>query len=147
MNLLWDIGHEQTALGKVKKGVKLATEGKIESAISLYKEAQELDSDVEITAWNWNRLCWYGNLNKQADKVMFACEKAVQLRPNYGWNHHNRGLARALTGDFPGAISDFQAYVEWTTNDKEKAKRQGWIDSLKKGENPFTSEVLEDLRN
>ncbi|NEQ72196.1 MAG: hypothetical protein F6K23_03365 [Okeania sp. SIO2C9] len=96
---------------------------------------------MEITAWNWNRLCWYGNLNKQADKVMFACEKAVQLRPNYGWNHHNRGLARALTGDFPGAISDFQAYVEWTTNDKEKAKRQGWIDSLKKGENPFTEKL------
>ncbi len=136
------------ALGKVKEGVKLAKEGKIESAISLYKEAQKLDSNLEITASNWNILCWFGSLHNQAQNVMFACEKAVKLSPNDGGIIDISGLARALTGDFSGAISDFQVFVEWTeNNDKHKAKRQGWIDSLKKGENPFTSEVLEELLN
>ncbi|MGK7920972.1 MAG: tetratricopeptide repeat protein, partial [Trichodesmium sp.] len=141
------VAKQFVAFGKVKEGVRLAEEGKIESAISLYKEAQKLDSDVEISANDWNSLCWFGSLDNQAQNVMFACEKAVKFSPNDGDIIDSRGLARALTGDFPGAISDFQAFVEWTKDDELKAKRQGWIDSLKKGENPFTSEVLEELLN
>ncbi len=56
-------------------------------------------------------------------------------------------LARALTGDVAGAIDDFEAYVAWTGNDRDRAQRQGWIDALRAGQNPFTSELLERLRN
>jgi regulator of sirC expression with transglutaminase-like and TPR domain len=77
---------------------------------------------------------------------MFACENAVKLAPKDEDFINSRGLARALTGDFEGAIKDFEKFVEWTNNEEKKAQRKGWIESLKKGENPFTDEVLKGLR-
>ena len=59
---------------------------------------------------------------------------------------NSRGLARALTGDIEGAIIDFQVYVEWTSNKEEKTQRQEWIKALQAGENPFTDELLKELR-
>ena len=38
---------------------------------------------------------------------MFALKKAVKLKPNNSNIQFNRGLARALTGDYQGAIEDF----------------------------------------
>ncbi|NEO71005.1 hypothetical protein [Moorena sp. SIO3H5] len=75
-----------------------------------------------------------------------TCEKAVAKVPGYLFILDSRGLARALTWDTAGAISDFQAFVDWTDNYKSKAKRQKWIDELRAGKNPFTEEVLKDLR-
>jgi regulator of sirC expression with transglutaminase-like and TPR domain len=77
---------------------------------------------------------------------MFACEKAVKLAPTVGWIVDGRGLARVLMGNVEGAIKDFDKFVEWTNNEEEKAQRKGWIESLKKGENPLTDEVLKELR-
>lgn len=40
--------------------------------------------------------------------------------------------------------------MAWAEGKKEfeqaKAQRQGWIEALRKGENPFTPELLEKLR-
>jgi hypothetical protein len=58
----------------------------------------------------------------------------------------SRGLALVLTGNITGAIEDFQAFVAWTTDEKEKAQRQHWIKALHNGEHPLTPEVLEGLR-
>ena len=58
----------------------------------------------------------------------------------------SRGLARALTGDIEGAIIDFQVYVEWTSNKEEKTQGQEWIKALQAGENPFTDELLKELK-
>ncbi|NEQ77959.1 MAG: hypothetical protein F6K23_36090 [Okeania sp. SIO2C9] len=38
------------AEGKVEEGVKLAKQGKVESAISMFKEAQKLQSDVDLNS-------------------------------------------------------------------------------------------------
>ncbi|MEA5497788.1 WD40 repeat domain-containing protein [Limnoraphis robusta] len=119
---------------------------KFEEAIAAFNQAQKLDSNIEITASDWNELCWEGSVNKQAEKVMFACENAVQLAPKNGWIYNSRGLARALTGNVDGAIEDFEMFVQSAGNEEEKAQRKGWIESLKKGENPFTDEVLKGLR-
>ena len=78
---------------------------------------------------------------------MFACEKAVKLKPNDGKTRNYRGLARSLTGNYQRAIDDFQILVDTIKNEDEKARFEGWIETLKKGENPFTSEVLEELKN
>ena len=78
---------------------------------------------------------------------MFACEEAVKLAPDNVYIRDSRGIARALTGDKNGAIEDFQAFVNSPTIAKEyKTKRQGWINALKAGKNPFTDEVLQELR-
>ncbi|WP_413168061.1 hypothetical protein ACL6C3_15205 [Capilliphycus salinus ALCB114379] len=63
-----------------------------------------------------------------------------------GFIYNSRGLARALTGDVDGAIEDFEKFVQLAGNEEEKAQRKGWIESLKKGENPFTDEVLKEFR-
>jgi hypothetical protein len=55
-------------------------------------------------------------------------------------------VARVLTGNIGGAIEDFQAFISSTNNDKRKAQRQGWIESLRAGKNPFTPEVLKELK-
>jgi hypothetical protein len=58
----------------------------------------------------------------------------------------SRGIARALTGNKQGAIEDFQAYIKWTDWDEGKKQRQGWIDALKAGKNPFTPEEIKKLK-
>ena len=79
--------------------------------------------------------------------MFFACKKAVKLEPNNSTIQFFRGLARALTGNYQGATEDFQVLVESLKDEDEKARVEGWIETLKKGENPFTSEVLEELKN
>jgi hypothetical protein len=77
--------------------------------------------------------------------VISACDTAVALAPGNGDVRDSRGLARALTGDTPGAIADFQAFIKGTDWADGKKQRQGWIDKLKKGENPFTEKELAKL--
>ena len=78
---------------------------------------------------------------------MFACEKAVELAPDNGGVKDSRGVARALTGNYKGAIQDFQAFIDDPTTPEElKLKRKEWIGKLKENKNPFTDKVLEELK-
>ncbi|HAA29589.1 MAG TPA: hypothetical protein DCE56_20235 [Cyanobacteria bacterium UBA8553] len=78
---------------------------------------------------------------------MQACENAVTLAPTNEEFRDSRGIARALTGDKQGAIEDFQAFLASTDlNEERKKQRQGWIDALKAGKNPFTPEEIENLK-
>ena len=132
----------------IERGTNSVEQGNVTEALSLYKQAQKLDPNLEIDARSWNQLCKYGSIYRHAEQVLFACEKAVELAPNDGGYLDSRGLARALTGDRKGASEDFQAYVHSPRKaPSAKSKRQQWIETLKKGENPFTDEVLEDLKN
>ncbi|NEP54057.1 MAG: hypothetical protein F6K65_36815 [Moorea sp. SIO3C2] len=139
------VNKAAVAPGLVKQGEKLAKEGKLIKALSFYKQAQQLDLNLEIDANYWNNLCWFGSLHGYAADVMDACEKAVAKAPKYKGYQDSRGLARALTGDTAGAISDFQEFVDWIGDDELTAKPQKWIDQLRAGKNPFTEEVLKDL--
>jgi tetratricopeptide (TPR) repeat protein len=140
------VANKLAAPAKLIEGQKLAKEGKIKEAINLYKEAQKSYSDVEIDVENWGELCFLGSLNNQAQDVMFACEKAVKLDPNDINTHLVRGFARALTGDYQGAIDDFQVLVDTTKDEETKDTWEGVIEILKKGVNPWTSESLEELK-
>ncbi|MEB3886847.1 AAA-like domain-containing protein [Lyngbya sp. CCY1209] len=150
-DLKFDPDNKARAIASIFEGRDLAEAGKIDEAIAKFKDAQKLDADVKISAWSWNVLCRYGGLNRQAEKVMFACDKAVEIEPKNGRIREIRGLAMALTGDFDGAIEDlemaYSEWEEWMGDENEKAKRKAWIDTLKKGESPFTDEVLEQLKN
>ncbi len=78
---------------------------------------------------------------------MNACDQAVAPDRMHGDRRDSRGLARARTGDFEGAIEDFQAFMEWTDDDEARAQRRKWIYTLNAGDDPFTPEVLEQLRS
>jgi hypothetical protein len=94
-------------------------------------------------------MCWIGSLSEYAMQVLPYCEQAVLKSPLAG-NHDSRGLARALTGDYAGAIEDFQFVVDQGAKeglpDELILQRQQWIEDLKAGKNPFTPELLEKLK-
>lgn len=135
----------------VEKGTSLALQGQIEEAMATLADAQKYDPTVEISANDWNALCWHGSLYGHAKDVLQYCELAVTLAPEDGGIRDSRGLARALTGDFEGAIQDFEFFVEWSKEPGSNAQnvdwREKWISELKAGRNPFTEETLQALLN
>ena len=131
----------------VSEASRLFEEKKIKEAIAAYRQAQQFDTNVKIDARTWNMLCWQGSLDGLAKDVTFACEQAVKLAPDNGNIRDNRGLARALTGDYKGAIADFEASIAETDNQESKAQRQKWVKALQEGKNPFTEKELEKLQS
>jgi hypothetical protein len=82
---------------------------------------------------------------------MPACERAVSLAPSSSlanWRD-SRGVARAITGDYAGAIEDFQALVDRAKQNGQSdtlgSQREGWIATLKTGKNPFDQALLDEL--
>ena len=78
---------------------------------------------------------------------MAACDQAVALEPENGDWSRRRGIARALTGDFAGAIADLETFVAWQLRDGPRERAQVMIDALRPGQNPFTPDVLARMRN
>jgi len=98
-------------------------------------------------------LCWWHSLSGDAHIALDYCEQAVTLASNteIAWFKDSRGVAYALTGEYQRAINDFEAFVQWSRAnelyDTYGKKRQSWIDNLAKGINPFSAELLKELRN
>ena len=94
-----------------------------------------------------NTLCWFGSLGGFAGQVMPACERAIALTPPAGLPGYrdSRGVARAMTGDYPGAIEDFQAFVDSLKPGDTMTQRQAWIATLRSGKNPFDQALLDSL--
>ena len=137
---------ELRARSLMNQAADLMGENQADEALPKYQEVQKLDPQLTQAATSdLDSVCRYGSLRGYAAEVMTACEIAVKSDPNDGGIRDSRGVARALTGDYPGAISDFEAYIKWSDNDEDKAKRQNWVDALKKKENPFTEQVLQQL--
>lgn len=79
------------------------------------------------------------------------CQQAVQAEPRPLF-YDSRGLAYALLNNYPAAIEDFERYIDWLeaqpgdTWQIELARRREWVAALAVGENPFTPELLAELR-
>ena len=71
------------------------------------------------------------------------------MGPENGAIHDSRDVARALTGVYPGAIDDFQQYVDWGPKngvpEEQIRQRRDWLRTLQTNQNPFTEEVLKLL--
>ena len=131
--------------GSIEKRENLVKEGKVQEAVDAFEKAKQFDATWKIPPKSWQRLCKYGVLYGEAKTAISVCDTAVALAPGNVNVRDSRGVARALTGDRAGAIADFQAFIEGTDSAEGKKQRQGWIDKLKKGENPFTEEELAKL--
>jgi tetratricopeptide (TPR) repeat protein len=121
----------------------------IKKALDLFEQANQMQINITITDTNvLNDLCWFGSLQGYAKQALQHCEAAVKLAPDVGYIRDSRGLAYALAGDYQGAILDFQYYVDSNSADSDTVQqRKQWIEQLKKGINPFTSDVLESLNS
>jgi WD40 repeat protein len=124
----------------------LALRGSIPSALTALERAQELDS-ARVTGADWNYPCWYGSLGGYARLVLPSCERAVRLSSGAFGIRDSRGLARALTGDRSGAIEDFSVYIDSAKSWRSTAHRRAWVQALQVGASPFTTKLLDSLRN
>jgi hypothetical protein len=129
--------------GFALQGDSLRARTTFEQAVTLAADAGSASTD--------NELCWYGSIDNLADVVLPACDRAVAEAPGYPPYGDSRGVARALLGDYPGAIDDFSAFVEWSRTagsryDSLRPKREAWIETLKTGRNPLDAQALIALR-
>jgi tetratricopeptide (TPR) repeat protein len=152
-------------------GAAFARAGNIQDALMTFAEAQRLDPTQPISAEAWDTLCWFGSMWNAARDVMLSCDQAVALAPDHGLVRTSRGIAKALQGDYAQAITDLQYFVTWFQESpfiQERFRKAGnkltgetsvkynietllkehkaWIKTLRQGQNPFTSSVLEKLR-
>jgi hypothetical protein len=120
-------------------------DGLVEEGLIRFNDALALEPTFLVPAGSYNQICWFGSLWGYAAEVMFACEQAVALDPDHGGIADSRGVARALTGDFEGAIEDFRQFIEWGGD--HRGLRAEWITELEERRNPFDEELLTLLRN
>jgi WD40 repeat protein len=107
-------------------------------------------------------VCLHGAISRHARDVLLACDHAVELSPDAGAFFDSRGVARALTGDYAGAIQDFQFFVDWSDRSglfrpnvirtgllepSVIAERRAWIAQLRLHKDPFTPKVLTTVWN
>ena len=118
-------------------------------SISDLRRAQELSpNDVTFNG----TLCWQMAAIGDPDGALPYCDRAIAHDPS-GQAKEGRGLAYALTGRVDKAIADFEAFLEWVdASPKDSCRshyrpsREGWIEELRSGNNPFDSGTLRDLR-
>jgi hypothetical protein len=140
----------------IESGQQLAKDGEIEEALAIYAAVANTHTTFKIRANTWNALCWFGSLWGKAAEVMTACDNAVQGasgtdRDVLAYSRSSRGIARALTGDYSGAIEDLQFFITWYENDSSRRdlvlQREAWIVDLEIGQNPFDEATLAVLRD
>ena len=119
--------------------------GEFDKALADYEASIAADPNMAVSH---NNRCWFGSLLGHAAEVMDSCEKAVELVPTNPGFRDSRGLARALTGDYAGAMEDFQAYADFqTANGRSDGGRLEWIAQLAAGHNPFDEAQLQAMLN
>ena len=126
----------------------LLEKNQIKTAAEIYYQVAKID-DTIILPNDWNDLCWQGTIQQSASLVLPACDYAVaQARDDDLWEFRDsRGVARALTENYKGAIEDFEFLIK-ESGDKELSKqRQEWVYALKAGQTLFTNETLQSLKN
>jgi len=134
----------------VEQANQLALRGEITASLAAISRAVQLDPNVGINGDTWNTICWNGALAGLAAQVITACEKAVAVDPKDGGIRNSRGLARALTGNTEGAITDFAFFIAWAKEIGDGRNidwRERYMVELKAGKNPFTPAELQRLRD
>jgi hypothetical protein len=144
----------------LSKGVDEGRRGNVLEAVQAYQDAQEISISLSIGSEDWDLLCWAGALHNQADKVLNASEKATDLNPDCPIYRDTRGLVRALSGDLHGATEDFEFVVNALNGNRRyrgrhrelgrgvhTQRRREWLEALRLWQSPFTSEVLELLKD
>jgi tetratricopeptide (TPR) repeat protein len=125
-------------------GKEFAQQGNIQEALAYFTDVHTY-APAKISASAWNNLCWWGSLwNQSSDDILAACNHAVRLAPQNGNIRESRGVARALQGDYAGAIEDLTYAREHGSGNQ--ARLDAWIAALEAGQNPFDTPTLRELR-
>ena len=126
-------GQRLTAIGNgeraVRKGRELIHAGKASEGITSLKEAQtafaeaqRLGDTREVSVEDWNAIGWLGAVWGKASDFIYSCDQAVAANPSLPELRDTRAAARAMTGNFAGAIEDLEMFVN---SDKAGGLHQG----------------------
>ena len=150
--------------------VNLIRQEEIATAVSLLSYGEMAMVERPIAANTYFELCLVGSLLLQAEEVMFACENAVELAPEYGPYQGARAIARLIMDmSYPEAEEDIRNYLEWEEEflglpeedfgeldvfdfalplDEVlwRAFDESWIAALENGENPLDRRQRSRLR-
>jgi tetratricopeptide (TPR) repeat protein len=131
------------------ESVRLTSSGDVARGLALFSSTRSAAPNVKPPTDVLNLLCWESSLRGHAaDVVDTLCEDAVRSALYSAYARDSRGIARALVGRRDEAISDFESYVQDLSRlEQRRRKRSEWIKALRAGRNPFTDQVLAELRS
>lgn len=131
--------HAGTLAGLGRAGAAARVRDRATSIVSrtvaAFLSAESRDSVVGDGSWY--NLCRFGGLVGAASEALSACERSFAVSGDSIAIRRSRGLARAMTGDFSGAIDDFNAVVNSDPEHRFANLRRTWIAELEAGRNPF----------
>ena len=80
---------------------------------------------------------------------MPACNRAVELDPDYYRPYESRGLALALLNNYSAGAEDFNTAIDLAREFNDDEDRipswEDWIQSLEQGQSPFSETVKQQL--
>ena len=139
-------------------------EAQYAEALAIYKAAVSFDPPIVVAPYVALELCLSGALFGEANDYIPVCDEAVLKQPNNAVYMIGRAIARGFSGDAAGALADLTRtnctynYEDDSFNDMYSPvidtgiftvvienHCQEWIDSLRKGNNPFTKEENKKL--
>jgi tetratricopeptide (TPR) repeat protein len=134
-----------TAAGMLKRVSILTLYKKYDEAVNLYDEAHALDPEAALDEHTVYGLC---SGAPSGAAVLPFCDKAVALNPGFAMYRYYRGIARAVAQDLAGAAEDLEQFAAMSEPgwEEQVAQAPAWVEALRRGENPFTEEVLAQLR-
>jgi TonB family protein len=135
-----------TANEALARAERLIRRGEYQEAVTEFNAAQTSDPRLSSSRSFWYPLCWHGTLWNHAADVLAGCDDLVALAPEDVSARRARGMARAVTGDFAGAIADFEVALRGPVDAGIARVLQEWIGELRADRNPVTARVLESLR-
>ena len=138
-----------SAVGHFNRGLIYSELGDLSGSLTDLRRAQELNP--RSAAYN-SALCLQLALTGMPEAALQYCDWALALQPE-GLALDSRALAYSLAGDSERAIEDYEALLEWLRSSTGEscrnfyeASRRNWMETLRRGGNPFSPATLEQLR-
>jgi len=141
-----DKAKGEIAANLVGEVINAAPYGRLDDALTKYKQIKHFRPQQPIPAELLNTLCLWGALWNRADDVTFACDALIQLDPENAGYYYNRAIAYATIRNKTEAIHNFQNFSS-IVNDKDVSSDiETYIDALKEDNFDFFFEKLPEWR-
>ena len=145
--LEYDLDDSQRAEVLSKRGIVSDSIGDLEAAIEDYAAAAELESTNPAIQYS---LCWDYALTNQPETGLPFCEEAVKITPR-PYFIDGRAITYAMLGRFDDALQDLEIVIADLEENYPDSRllqfRVDWASALERGEDPFSQDVLDTLKN